>query len=372
MQEPITSFVGLDVHKDSIAIAVAQAGREAPRFIGTAPPELACLCKTLRRIAPAKSSLVVYEAGPCGYGWARHLRAHGWNCEVIAPARIARSPAEQRIKTDRRDALLLARESRAGNLVAVAVPDTRDEAMRDLSRTREDAQGARLRARQQLQAMLLRHGHAYQGKRAWTAAHERHLSTLSFAHPAQQIAFEEYRRAVKEAHERLERLTGQLREHCEHWRLGPLVKALMCLRGFDLVGAATFVAEIGDLQRFGHPRQLMAYLGLVPSEYSSGQTRHQGSITKSGNKHARRILIEAAWTYCHSPRVGRGLQVRQQGQSQAVCEISWRAQLRLTKRFRHLSMGRKLPRNKVCVAIARELCGFIWDIGRQLQSPAAR
>jgi transposase len=365
MKETITSFVGLDVHKNSVAIAVAEAGRDAPRFVGTVPPSMSTLCKTLRRVCHAERTLVVYEAGPCGYGWARHLRAHGWACEIIAPARIARSPAEQRIKTDRRDALLLARESRAGNLVPVVMPDARDEAIRDLSRTREDAGIARKRARQQLKAMLLRHGHAYQGRSSWTAAHERQLSTVHFAHPAQQIAFEEYRQAVKETHARLERLTEQLREQCAHWRMNPLLTALMCLRGFDFVAAATFVAEVGDPRRFSHPRELMAYLGLVPSEYSSGETRHQGPITKTGNKHARRMLVEAAWNYRHVARVSRVLEVRQQGQPKAVCDIAWRAQLRLTKRFRRLS-ARRLPHNKVCVAIARELAGFIWDISRQV------
>lgn len=365
MNETITTFVGLDIHKDSVAIAVAEAGRAAPRFIGTVAPEMSNLCKALRRQCCAEHTLVVYEAGPCGYGWARHLRAHGWICEIIAPARIARSPAEQRIKTDRRDALLLARESRAGNLVSVVMPDRCDEAIRDLSRTREDACAARLRARQQLKALLLRHGRAYQGKKSWTAAHERTLSKIRFAESAQQIAFEEYRQAVKETHERLERLTAQLREQCTHWRMNPLVEALMCLRGFDFVAAATFVAEIGDPCRFAHPRQLMAYLGLVPSEYSSGTTRRQGAITKSGNKHARRILVEAAWNYRHNARISRPLEVRQQNQPKVIRDIAWRAQLRLTKRFRHLSM-RRLPPNKTVVAIARELTGFIWDVARQV------
>jgi transposase len=367
MKETITSFVGLDVHKDSIAIAVAEAGRQAPRFIGTVVPSLPSLQSALRKISSASRTLVVYEAGPCGYGLARRLNAQGYSCEVVAPARIARSPIDQRIKTDRRDALLLARESRAGNLVAVVVPDERDEALRDLSRTREDVLAARLRALQQMKALLLRHGRACPGRIAWSAAHERTLSAIRLPHPAQQIAFVEYRNTIKDAHERLERVTEALRLQSSHWRMSPLVRALMCLRGFDFVAAVTFVAEIGDPRRFARPTALMAYLGLVPAEFSSGKSRHQGSITKAGNKHARRILIEAAWAYCHSPRVSRPLEVRQQGQPKAVRDISWRAQLRLTKRFRHLRMGRKLPQNKVCVAIARELCGFIWDIARQLK-----
>jgi transposase len=223
-----------------------------------------------------------------------------------------------------------------------------------------------LRARQQLKALLLRHGHAYRGKSSWTLAHERQLSTISFAYPAQDIAFAEYRHAIKDCNERLERLTEALRVQYSQWRMSPLVHALMSLRGFDFVAAVTFVAEIGDARRFAHPRALMAYLGLVPSESSSGQTRHQGSITKTGNKHARRILIEAAWNYRHSARISRILEVRQQGQPKIVRDISWRAQLRLTQRFRHLAMSRRMPRNKVNVAIARELAGFIWDIARQV------
>ena len=191
MKETITSYVGLDIHKDSIAIAVAEAGRSAPRFVGTTPPELATLCKALTRCAKRSNTLVVYEAGPCGYGWARHLSKQGWQCEVISPAHITRKAAEKRLKTDRLDAQLLARESRAGNLVKVVMPDERDEAIRDLSRAREDAGGARLRARLQLKALLLRHGRAYHGKTSWTAAHERHLAAIKFDHPAQQIAFDE-------------------------------------------------------------------------------------------------------------------------------------------------------------------------------------
>lgn len=367
MKEAITSYVGLDVHKDSIAVAVAQAGRQAPRFIGTVVPSLPSLRRALRGIGPASGTMVVYEAGPCGYGLARRLSAEGYACEVVAPAHIARSPIDQRIKTDRRDALLLARESRAGNLVAVTLPDERDEALRDLSRTREDVLAARLRAHQQMKALLLRHGRTCPGRIAWSAAHERNLSQIRLPHPAQEIAFVEYRNAIKDAHERLERISEALRVQSSQWRMRPLLQALMCLRGFDFIGAVTFVAEIGDLRRFAHPTALMAYLGLVPSEFSSGRSRHQGSITKAGNKHARRILIEAAWTYCHAARVSRGLEVRQQGQPKILRDISWRAQLRLTQRFRHLRIGRKLPQNKVCVAIARELCGFIWDIARQVK-----
>lgn len=216
---------------------------------------------------------------------------------------------------------------------------------------------------------MLRHGYAYQGKTSWTAAHERHLSTIRLAHQAQQIAFVEYRNAIKDGHERLERLTHALQDQATQWRMQSLVRALMCLRGFDSLGATTLLAELGDLRRFAHPPALMSYLGPVPSEFSTGNARHQGNITKSGNKHARRILIEAAWTYQGSARISRVLEVRQQGQPKIIRDIAWRAQLRLTKRFRYLRVARKLPQNKVCVAIARELCGFVWAISREINLP---
>lgn len=367
MKETITSYVGLDIHKASVAIAIAEAGRAPPRFVGTINPLPSELCKALRRQrCRPENTLLVYEAGPCGYGWVRYLRSQQWRCEVIAPSRLCRSPAEQRVKTDRRDALLLARELRAGNLTRIVVPDERDEAIRDLVRAREDAIAARVRARLQMKAMLLRHGRDYVRFRSWSQAHERHLATIRFEHAAQEIAFNEYRLACKEANERVERVTQSLRELCNDWRMSPLVKAVMCLKGFDFVAAISFVAEIGDLSRFDHPKALMSYLGLVPSEYSSGASRRQGAITKCGNKHARRLLVECAWTNRFRAQITRTLEVRQEGQPKILREISWRAQLRLSKRWRSLAMGRKLHQNKICIAIARELAGFIWDVGRHV------
>jgi len=284
---------------------------------------------------------------------------------VIAPSKIARRPGE-RIKTDRRDALLLARLARSGELVQVVVPDERDEALRDLSRTRSDAVRARLKARQQLKALLLRHGHRYGGKSSWTLAHQRYLATVAFEHRAQDIAFTEYRSAVNEAHERVERLTESLRTQLESWRMRPVVEALMSLRGIDVVAAVTLVAEIGDIRRFTHPRELMSFLGLVPSEHSSGHTRRLGAITKCGNGHARRVLVEAAWNYRFPARISRVLQVRHENQPKPIRDIAWRAQLRLSERYRRL-LARQLPKNKVCVAIARELTGFIWDLARQVK-----
>jgi len=361
----ICCFVGMDVHKDSVAIAVAEVGREAPRFVGMVGPELSQLLKALKRLGPPDTLLVVYEAGPCGYTLARQLRARGYRCEVVAAGKIARR-SNERLKTDRRDALTLARLARSGDLVNVVVPDEGDEAIRDLSRSREDAVKARLRARQQLKAMLLRHGHRYTGKRPWNEAHERYLAEVSFAYAAQNIAFTEYRAAVKDAHERVERLTESMRAQTEHWRLNPLVRALACLRGIDFIGGTTLAAEIGDFTRFAHPTEVMGFVGLVPSEYSSGDTRRQGGITKTGNSHARRVLVEAAWNYRFSARISREMQIRQEGQCKAVRDVAWRAQLRLTRRYRQLS-SRKLQPNKICVAIARELAGFVWDVARHVK-----
>lgn len=365
MSERITSFIGLDMHIDSVAIGIAPRGRQEPHFVGTVPPQWGSLSKALGRLGKPEALQIVYEAGPCGYTLARQLRAHGYACEVIAPAKVPRRPGD-RIKTDRRDALLLARAARAGELVSVTIPDERDEAIRDLCRARVDAVRARLKARQQLKAMLLRHGRHYTGRSSWTAAHELYLASIAFKYPAQDIAYAEYRSAVREANERVENLTQAMRAQLEHWRMRPVVEALMTLRGVEMVTAMTLVAEVGDFTRFARPSELMGFLGLVPSAYNSGDKRQQGEITKTGNSHARRVLIEAAWNYRFPARMSRPLQQRHEGQPKAVRQIAWRAQLRLAKRYRHLS-ARKLQVNKLCVAVARELCGFIWDIARQVK-----
>ncbi len=358
------TYVGLDAHAESTAIAVALADMTPPRFVGSVGARLAELTKSLNRLGKPADLKIVYEAGPCGFTLARQLRQAGYECEVVAPSRVPRRAAD-RVKTDRRDALLLAGLARAAQLTYVLVPDERDEAMRDLSRSRTDAVRARLKARQQLKALLLRHDRRYTGKTSWTAAHERSVAAISFAHRAQQIAFTEYRRAVSEAQSRVDLLSEALKGELEHWRMQPLVRALMTLRGIESISAITLVAELGEFKRFAHPRELMGYLGLVPSEHSSGKTRSLGGITKTGNTHARRILIEAAWNYRFPARISRPLQLRQQGQSALIRDIAWRAQLRLTQRYRRLS-ARGLQPNKICVAIARELAGFIWSIGQQV------
>ena len=364
MDETITGFVGLDVHAESSAIGVAESGRAAPRFVGTVGSKFSELSKALAKLGDPSKLLIVYEAGPCGYALARELKRVGYRCELVAPSKIPRRPGE-RVKTDRRDALTLAGLARAAELTFVVIPDERDEAMRDLSRARIDAVRAGLKVRQQLKALRLRHGRRYTGKTSWTAAHERYLAEVSFAHRAQDIAFVEYRQAVSEAHARVERLSKALTQELENWRMRPLVQALMTLRGVDQLVATTLVTELGELRRFAHPRELMGYLGLVPSEHTSGDKRRLGAITKTGNCHARRMLIEAAWSYRFAPRITVPLQKRQEQQPAAIRAIAWRAQLRLNHRYRRLS-ARGLPQNKVCVAIARELAGFIWSIAQQI------
>ena len=368
VDELITGFVGLDAHAESTAIGFAQLGREAPRFIGTVGSKVAELKKALGKLGQPAALLIVYEAGPCGYGLARELSSQGYRCEVVAPSRIPRRPGD-RIKTDRRDALMLAGLARAGELTAVSVPEEPDEAIRDLCRARVDAVRARLKCRQQLKALMLRHGQRYTGKSSWTAAHQRYLAQVSFAYPAQQIAFQEYLQGVSEGELRVQRLSHTLAQQIQLWRMHPVVCALMTLRGLDLVAATTVVAELGDLRRFAHPRQLMSYLGLVPSEHTSGDKRRLGEITKAGNTHVRRVLIEAAWSYRFPARVGLELQRRQENQRPEILAIAWRAQLRLSHRYRRLK-ARGLQHNKICVALARELVGFVWDIGRHVSRSA--
>jgi transposase len=361
-------YVGLDVHKATVAIAVADAQGGEARCVGTVANELSALKTVLSKLGEPGELHVTYEAGPTGYGLYRWLVAQGYQAQVIAPSLIPRK-AGDRVKTDRRDARNLARLARAGELTAITVPDAGDEAVRDLTRAREDAVGARRVARQQLQGLLLRHGIVYSGRTRWTKAHTRWLGTLKMPDPMQQIVLTEYWLSVQRADEQVARLTQALRDALPTWRWSAVVSALMSLRGIDVVAASTLVAEIGDVRRFDQPRELMAFLGLVPSEHSSGAAIRKGSITKTGNGHARRMLVEAAWNYRFPARVGRQLQRRQETQPEAVRALSWKSQQRLCKRFRSLSQ-RGLHQNKVCVAVARELAGFVWAMARVAQ-PAA-
>jgi transposase len=286
----------------------------------------------------------VYEAGPCGYQIYRHLRAQGLQCDVVAPSMVPKRSGD-RIKTDRRDACNLARLYRAGELTAIYVPQEDDEAMRDLVRGRQDAINAQRKVRQQLGGFLLRHGFRYPGKCAWTLAHRRWLAGVRMPHPAQQIMLQEYIHSVEECTQRVHRLTEQILQLMPDWRMHPLVGALQALRGVAPVVAATAVAEIGPMGRFEKPRQLMAYLGLVPSESSSGGSVRRGAITKTGNGHARRALIEAAQAYRHPARISRVILKRQEAVPEPIRQIAWKAQLRLCTRFRKL-IARGKSRNR--------------------------
>lgn len=368
--EKLITYVGLDVHKNSIEIALADWGRDNEvRHYGSVGGDLLSLDKVVRRLVSQGRELhFVYEAGPCGYEIYRHLTRQGFDCIVVAPSLIPKKSGN-RIKNDRRDAEMLARLHRAGELTPVYVPRVEDEAMRDLSRAREDAKSAERKARQQLNSFLLRSGFRYSGKTLWSLAHWRWISDIKMPHPAQQITLQEYVDAVRTCSERIERFTEQIRQLVAQWRLGPVVEALQALRGVSLVVAVTTVAELGDLSRFDHPRQLMAYLGLVPSEHSSGESTKRGGITKTGNGHARRMLVEAAWSYRLPARVSRRLRDRQQSLPQPVWEIAWKAQLRLCARYRGL-LAKGKQTQVVVTAIARELAAFMWAIARTVPVPA--
>jgi transposase len=363
MQEINKFHVGLDVHKDSISVAVAEPGRTAGRLVGKVVHDVSKLLNLLCKIGTAEQLHLVYEAGPTGFGLQRALSAKGYSCEIIAPSQIPRR-AGDRIKTDGRDSIELAECSRAGQLSAIWVPDPEDEAIRDLSRAREDAVNARTQARHQLKGFLLRHDVRYTGKTSWCGAYYRWLATLNFGAGPAQTAFTEYWLAVTSADERVERLTQSLQACITNWRFAPVVAALQALRGVAVITAIGLVAEIGDLTRFEHPRKLMGYLGLVPSEHSSGARVSRGSITKTGNSHARRLLTEAAWNYRFKARIGKEALQRQQELPEAIRTMAWKAQLRLTQRFAALS-ARGLQVNKACIAVARELAGFVWAIGQQ-------
>lgn len=363
-------FIGMDVHKKSITIAIAEEGsRDSARIYGTINNDLDELDKFCRKMVSTASELrFVYEAGPCGYGIYRHLTGKGFDCMVTAPSMIPRKSGD-RIKTDHRDAKMLARLHRAGELTAVYVPDPQDEAMRDLSRAREDAVIAGRKAKQRLNAFLLRHGMIYSGKTRWSKAHFNWLADIAMPHPAQQIAFQEYIDALHESLKRIDRLTEQIRQMAPDWRLAPVVGVLQAARGVSLIVAVTVLAEIGDLTRFRHPGELMAYLGLVPSVHASGGTAKRGGITKAGNAHARKALIEAAWSYRLQPRVSRVILKRHENVSDAARQIAWKAQQRLCARFKRLRAKGK-PTQVVVTAIARELSAFLWAIAKQMQPVA--
>jgi transposase len=366
METPL--YIGLDVHKRNIAVAAAEGERGGEvRFIGDIPNEPALVDRLLKTLGKKGRPLdFCYEAGPCGYGLYRQIIAAGHPCMVVAPSRIPVASAD-RVKTDRRDAQKLAILHRSGDLTRVWVPDETHEAMRDLVRARIDASMQLMRARQQLLSFLLRHGRIYDaGRKHWTQRHRRWLAGQNFDEPAQCIVFQDYVEAVWTATDRRDALISRIKELTPAWSLGPVVEALRCFRGLDLVSAATFVASVGDLTRFDSPRQLMAYLGLTPSEHSSGERIHRGGITKTGNREARRMLVEAAWSYRYPARVSQDKTDLLVKQPKIVRDIAWKTQERLCGRYRKLSARGKKP-TVVVTAVARELSGFIWSLGQEIR-----
>jgi len=358
-------FIGLDVHKAFITVAIADDGRGEAESYGEIPNTPAAVSKLAKKLVKDGCDLCfAYEAGCFGFGLYRQLTLLEHTCIVAAPSLIPRKPGD-RVKTDRKDALKLARSLRSGDLTACNVPDETDEAMRDLVRAREDAVRASRVSRQLLGGFLLRHGKRYEGKSRWGNAHMNWILAIKMPHAAQQIVLEEYRLRVNHDVERVEALTLEIRRLITTWRWEPVVTALQTLRGVQMVAAVTIVAEMGDLRRFPHPQQFMAALGLVPSENSSGGNRHQGAITKTGNGHARKMLVESAWCYRYPARISPAIERRQRNVDKAVTDIAWDAQKRLCSRYQNLIVRGK--NNKLVItAVARELCGFIWDIGQQV------
>jgi len=366
MSQYNTLYVGLDVHKESIAVAYAPdaQGSEAV-YLGPIGTRQCDIDKMIRQLHSKASRLVfVYEAGPSGYWLYRFLQLKGQECSVTAPSLIPRKSGNK-VKTDRRDALQLACLLRSGDLSSVYVPSLQDESVRDLCRLREDLLGDLNSAKLRVKSFLLRHDIRYEGKADWTAATLRTLANLVLPTAGQKIVFQEYLASVTHLMERLAAVEEQLRQHAQSWRLAPLVQAFQALRGVQFHVAVTIAAELGDITRFEKPRQLMAYVGLHPSEYSSGGTRRQGGIAKTGNAHARRVLVEGAWSYRHPAYVSRQIRLRQEALPEEIRDIAWKAQLRLCARCRRM-LARGKNRNQVITAIARELIAFMWAIAKKV------
>ena len=359
------AFIGIDVSKNAYVIAIAEDGRNGEvRGLGSIPANPNAVGKLLKKIAARFSRLhVCYEAEPTGYGLYRQIKSLGFECCVVAPSHTPTKPGD-RIKTDRRDAERLARLLRTGELTPIWVPDETHEAMRDLVRARESAARDQRHKRQMISSFMLRHGRTYHRPKTWTMRYRRWLQRQTFDHQAQQIALQEMVLAERHAVERVDRLTASIEELVPDWSLGPVVEALQALRGVGLIGAVTFMAEIGDARRFDHPRKLMAYLGLVPIEFSTGLTTRRGGITKAGNSRVRRTLVEGAWTYRWPARIGERKLYVLQKLPPDIQDIAWKAQSRLTARYRKLNQRGK-KKTVITTAIARELSAFMWDIARK-------
>lgn len=360
------AYVGLDVHKESISVAVALPNGRDPMFRGEIANTEKALSKLVRRLVQAYGRAIsfCYEAGPTGYGLYRWLVGQKCHCEVVAPSLLPRMPGE-RVKTDRRDAIGLARLLRVGDLTPIWVPDRDQEAMRDLTRAREDMKSAETKARQRLNSFLLRHERRFPGKSRTTPGFFGWLEQQKFEHPVTQIVFQEYVDAVRIAQNRVVGLEKEMERALSGWSLAPVVESLRALRGVELVTAMSTIAELGDITRFSSPRELMAFLGLVPSEHSSGSRQKRGGITKTGNGHVRRLLVESAWCYRFPARKTGHMRRKAAKATPAVQEIAWEAQKRLCHRYWHLLTAKGKNQKQVVTAVARELVGFIWAIAME-------
>lgn len=366
-------YIGLDLHKDSIAIAYALGGSRKPAsYFGECGGSNLAAERALRKLAKKhgvklQDLKICYEAGPSGFVLARRLLQLGVECVVVSPSKTQRKPHEK-IKTDKRDATNLAKLFRNGDITEVRVPPALDEAVRDLCRARTDASDDLARAKQRLNSFLLRNGIRYSGKARWTPSHLNYLRHLTLPDPVQNLVLEEYLQAIDSGYDRVDRLATRMKEVLADWEWEPVVRALMACKGFQEVAAMTLISELGDLRRFDHPRSLMAFLGLVPGEYSSGSKRRQNAITKCGNSHARWMLVECAQHFRKAPRIGAALSKRQVGQPKEVKELSWRMQHRLHRRYVKLK-ARGKRENKAIVAIARELAAFLWELQNKIELP---
>jgi len=366
-----TYYIGLDVHKDTIAIAYTLEGsRKNATYHGTCGGSNLAVENALRKLAKKlgctlQDLKVCYEAGPTGFVLARRLLQLKVDTVVMSPAQTERKPNEK-IKTDKRDAQKIAKLFRNGDITEVRIPPALDEAVRDLCRARTDASDDLSRAKQRLGSFLLRNGFRYDGKTRWTPAHMRYLRHLTLPDPTQALVLEGYLQTIDTCLAQVQFYEDKMKQVLNDWEWKPIVEALMACKGFQEVAAMTIISELGDLRRFKSPRQLMAFLGLVPGEESSGSKRRQGAITKCGNGHARWMLCESAQAYRREPKISAALSKRQEGQPHEVKALSWRMQQRLTKRYRRLRI-RNIRDSKCIVAIARELSAFIWELQNKLK-----
>lgn len=368
MSNDTTVFVGLDVHKDSITAAHVGTNPAEPVVdSGTIGTQQYAIDRLIKKLAGRGPLQFVYEAGPCGFWLQRYLRSVGQSCIVAAPSLIPRRPGV-RIKTDRLDARNLALALRAGTLTSVHIPTPEEEAFRDVVRAWQQCKRDVTAAKQRLKAFLLRNDIRYEGRATWSAAHRRWLARLVFYSPAQQIVFQELLDAIDERERRRDRLEHELDVLAPAWPGFPVAQALLAFRGIQKTVAYTVVAETGSFTRFSHPSRYMAWLGFVPSEHSSGPARHQGPITRTGNRWARTLLVEAAWSYRYAPKVSPIIERRAQDLDPNIRALAWQAQLRLTHKYRRLR-ARGKHANLVVTAVARELAGFIWDAARVIERP---